>query len=367
MTTMTQKIPFLDIFVDDTRHATKIKASDYQSAGRSPIIDQGKNDVAGYADFDEGLYENVPSIVFGDHTGIFKYVTEPFFIGADGTKVIKTIRPDVDLRYLYHALRFMELPDGGYSRHYKWLKETVLPLPSEESQQRIARQLDQIEHTLGIAQQMLEKYDELIQSRFVEMFGTPGRPMVELGRVCDFYSGKTPSKQNKEFWNNGNIAWFSPKDMKQQYLMDSQDHITDKAVEETSLNLLSRGTAVIVVRGMILAHDVPVAVLKTEQAAINQDMKALLPNKPLDSTFLMFAVKYQEELLLAETGSSAHGTKKLDTGTLKRLPIPDAPVSEQSAFAEFVEHVEQQKATVHQTIDKLQTLYYSLAQQYFAV
>ncbi|WP_327078352.1 restriction endonuclease subunit S [Bifidobacterium criceti] len=344
-----------------------IKASDYCVSGRYPIIDQGQNAIAGYTDDATGIYENVPAIVFGDHTGVFKYVTQPFFIGADGTKVLETKDPTTEQRYLYHALRFVDLPDGGYSRHYKWLKEVAIRVPDTVLQRRIANRLDEIERLQRIAQDMLEKYDELIQSRFVEMFGSSDQEMVTLGECCMLQSGKTPSKRNADFWEHGTIPWFSPKDMKHPHLTDSQDHITEKAITDASMTVFTEPTVVVVVRGMILAHDVPIAVLSGPHVTINQDMKALIPKDAMDPTFLAEAVRNQEQLLLAETTQSAHGTYKLDAQVLVQIPIPHVQLPSQQRFAAFVEQVNQMKDATTRTLEQLQMLYDSLAQQYFAI
>ena len=80
---------FLDVMYDDTKNARKIKSRDYNNEGKYPIIDQSSKNVISYTDEIDGLYKDVPVIIFGDHTRRFKLVEEPFFIGADGTKVLK--------------------------------------------------------------------------------------------------------------------------------------------------------------------------------------------------------------------------------------------------------------------------------------
>lgn len=359
---MGERLTFKQIFADVTRKATKIPAGRYQTTGRYPIIDQSVNAIAGYTDSLDGIYADAPAIVFGDHTCAVKYGNEPFFIGADGTKVLKQVRADDDPRYLFHALRFVHLPDEGYTRHFKWLKECSFNIPEAREQHRIARILDSVQDQIAFVVQMLTKADELVQSRFVAMFdGVSHKPLSEL---CNFYSGGTPSKKKPEYWT-GSLPWFSPKDLKHPVLADSIDHIHDSVISQTSLKLLPAETVVIVVRGMILAHDVPVAILKVP-SAINQDLKALMPKEQCNPIFLAEAVRNQESLLLAETGSSAHGTKKIDTAVLGSVPIPAVDIALQNEFAEFVTRVESMKSDLTAQRDRLTTLYDSLAQRYFA-
>ena len=95
---------FFDVLIDDTKKAKKIKNQDYQIIGKYPIIDQSSELVAGYRDLEDGLYKNIPAIIFGDHTRRFKIIEEPFFIGADGTKVLRQKNNSYDYRYLYYYL-----------------------------------------------------------------------------------------------------------------------------------------------------------------------------------------------------------------------------------------------------------------------
>ena len=78
---------FDEIFVDMTRFGTKIPTSEYNDIGKYIIVDQSQNQVAGYTDNEQGLFNDLPAIIFGDHTRVIKYVDKPFFLGADGTKI----------------------------------------------------------------------------------------------------------------------------------------------------------------------------------------------------------------------------------------------------------------------------------------
>jgi len=73
---------------------------------------------------------------------------------------------------------------------------------------------------------------------------------VALGDVVDFYSGGTPSKSKPKLWQ-GNVPWFSAKDMKRPRLRDSADHVADDVFSSTPLRKLPAGTIAMVVRGMI--------------------------------------------------------------------------------------------------------------------
>ena len=102
-----------------------------------------------------------------------------------------------------------------------------------------------------------------------------------LGNVVDVVGGSTPSKENLSYWN-GSIPWVSPKDMKRPVIWDSEDHVSDSALRSGSLRLVSPPAVLMVIRGMILAHTVPIG-LTAAEVTVNQDIKALLPRSGLSA------------------------------------------------------------------------------------
>lgn len=150
-------------------------------------------------------------------------------------------------------------------------------------------------------------------------------PLVPLRYLVRFLSGGTPDKGNADFWSGGAIPWVSPKDMKVDRINDSEDHITVAALDGSSTQLVPVGSVLVVVRGMILAHTLPVAVT-TGPVTINQDIKALVCGQRILPEFLHAVLAGQAEWLLSQADSSAHGTKKLETEVLQRFEVPCPPL-----------------------------------------
>ena len=163
-------LSFNEIFMDSTRYGTKLPSSEYLEIGKNIIVDQGKEEIAGYTDLNDGIYTDVPAIVFGDHTRIIKYIDKPFFLGADGTKILKSKLNNSNYKYLYYALKNAYIPDTGYNRHFKWLKEVNIRIVDEKEQNRIASELDKINDIIVKQNSKMKLLDELVKARFVEMF-----------------------------------------------------------------------------------------------------------------------------------------------------------------------------------------------------
>ena len=110
----------------------QIPTKDYQNEGAIPIIDQSRDYIAGYTDDIESRVEShEPYIVFGDHTRILKYVPFPFAKGADGTQLIMSNNLDlVPQCFLFTSLVSVDLSNYSYARHFKYLKEEEILVPT---------------------------------------------------------------------------------------------------------------------------------------------------------------------------------------------------------------------------------------------
>ena len=166
-------LPFTKAFKDRTGGQTKIQKGDYLAKGKLPIIDQGQSLVGGYTDdITASCNVELPCIIFGDHTKIFKFIDAPFAIGADGVKVLSQ-REDIDSKFAYYYFETLSLPDVGYSRHFRFLKRTFFPLPPLEEQKRIAAILDQADVIRRKRKEAIALTEELLRSTFLDIFGDP--------------------------------------------------------------------------------------------------------------------------------------------------------------------------------------------------
>jgi type I restriction enzyme S subunit len=171
---------------------------------------------------------------------------------------------------------------------------------------------------------------------------------LSLKRFVRLSGGHTPSTGNPAFWD-GDMPWFSPKDMKADELHDSIDHVTELAVQESGLQVIEPGTTMIVVRGMILAHTFPVCVSQVK-ATINQDMKALVPEDGVDRRYLPWLLRGASALFLSLTEQSAHGTMALRTDRFMSEQLPIPPLSEQ---VEIVKHLEAERARIDALLSQI--------------
>ncbi len=134
-----------DCIVKPKCKIVKIPKNKFSESGKYPIVDQGKSLIGGYTDSEESLYNgDLPVILFGDHTLCLKYIDFKFALGADGVKVL-TPSKEFDPKYFYYALREVGIESRGYSRHYRYLLEEQIKVPSMELQKEFSQKMSYFE------------------------------------------------------------------------------------------------------------------------------------------------------------------------------------------------------------------------------
>ena len=143
----------------------KIKQQEYKVFGKYPVIDQSQNYIAGFCDDDEKVYRGeLPVIIFGDHTRVFKFVNFPFVVGADGVKVLIPNKEIYDPKFLFYTMLTLNIPSRGYNRHYKLLREKKLPLPPLEEQKQIVHILSTVDKKIEVEQKRKQVLKALFET-----------------------------------------------------------------------------------------------------------------------------------------------------------------------------------------------------------
>ena len=271
-----------------------------------------------------------------------------------------------DSRFVYYALstKKAELASLGSGSTFMELSADSLGavrlwLPEPKKQRKIADFLDQetakIDALINEKERLLKLLDgrrQALITKAVTRGLDPRVPMkpsglpwigdvpahwdeIRIGRLFRLVSGGTPSKDNPEFWE-GEIPWVSAKDMKSFGIVGSEDHISRGGLEAANLDLLAPGTLLLVVRGMILAHTIPISVCRVP-VTINQDMKGMVALRPVNADFVAKQLVANSAAFFATREESAHGTKALRTGDVKDISVFLPPTDEQATIMRYVE------------------------------
>ena len=337
---------FEELFVDKTKYGAKVQTTEYGKYGAHIIIDQGQSQIAGYTDREDGLFEEIPVIIFGDHTRVIKYVDKPFFLGADGVKVLRCKDENANYKYLYYALKNAKIPDTGYNRHFKWLKKVQIKYPNRDVQAEIVSILDKVSDIISKRTNELKILDDLIKARFVEMFGSIHEsteyPYAAVKDLTDVISGGTPSRDKAEYWEGGTIPWVKTTELQNNIIVNVDEYITEAGLNGSSAKLVPVGTVLVAMYGQGKTRGMT-AYLNIE-ACTNQACACILPSDRIDSMFMwkFFELSYEKLRSLAQGA----GQPNLNGNMIKNFQVLVPPIEQQKEYVDFVRQIDKSKVAV---------------------
>lgn len=331
---------FDEVFVDKTRLGKKIPKEEYKKKGKYIIIDQGKDKIAGFTDNEDGIFTDVPTIIFGDHTRIIKYIDKPFFLGADGVKVLKSKINNANYKYLYYALKAEYIPNTGYNRHFKWLKKVSINYPSFEKQKRIVKLLDNLSEVKNKKNEELKLCDTLIKARFVEMFGdlkfdTPVSKYIESLTAGKSLAGK--EKCTNKVLNTGAVSYDK---FKNDYKYLPSNYVPDENNKVRTGNvLISRMNTQELVGATAYVWEAP------ENTYLPDRLWRANLKENVNSIFLWQVLIHPLlKLQIQRVSSGTSGSmKNISKSNFLKLKVPDVNEESQNKFASFVQQVDKSK------------------------
>ena len=178
---------------------------------------------------------------------------------------------------------------------------------------------------------------------------------IPLSNIGAMSGGMTPSKNKSTFWD-GDVNWFSSKDIKTDELTSSELKITREATEATGLQVYSPGCMVMVARSGILKRTFPVSILRVE-GTVNQDLKVLLPFVNGIERYLQIMLRGMTGFILTSLVKTGTTVQSLKYEEFEAQPFPLPPLAEQQrivakvdelmALCDRLEAQQQQRETRH--------------------
>ena len=366
---------FEEIFIDKTKYGVKVQTSEYGEWGKHIIIDQGQLQIAGYTNREEGLFEEVPVVIFGDHTRVIKYVDEPFFLGADGVKVLRSKDENANYKYLYYALKNVKIPNTGYNRHFKWLKEVQINYPDKNKQAEIVEILDKVSNIIRKREAELSALDTLIKARFVEMFGDPYVNPLKW-KMLKIKDAVTIEPQNGLYKPQSDYV----TDGSGTPILRIDGFYNGRVTDFGSLKRL-KCSGIEQQRYLLLEDDIVInRVNSIEYLGKCAHIKGLLEDTVYESNMMRmhFDPEYYNPVYICQLLCSQyiydqivnHAKKAVNQASINQKDVLDfniyqPPLDLQNEFADFVNQVDKSKVAIQAALDKSQLLFDSLMQKYF--
>lgn len=216
--------------------------------------------------------------------------------------------------------RAKQISVGSLSPTINWktLAKEEFVLPPLEEQRRIAEVLGAgLSHAEAL--RSCEGCLSVLRRSHLDDFFRPRfRNGVRLPEVARILAGSTPSKRAPELWG-GDLPWASGKDLKSRSLSDTEDKLTEEGWRVATA--APRGSTLVVVRGMILAHTFPVVQCE-QDTAFNQDLRALVAGDGIEPEYLTLWAEWAAPWFLSCCAASSHGTKRIEGQVFGKALIP---------------------------------------------
>ena len=352
------------------RGSSSLKQSDViDKTGEYPIYG-----AAGYIGNVDFYHQDQPYIaVVKDGAGIGRTSLYPAKSSVIGTMQYLLPKENVLPEYLCYVVKYMHLEKyftGATIPHiyFKEYKKEEFNLDTLDKQKEIVNILGRIECVISSRQQELQKLDELIKARFVEMFGdvihnSKDWPIYtfseitssRLGKMLD--AKKQTGKRRYPYLANTNVKWF-------RFELENLNQMDFDEAERVEFELKDGDLLVCeggeIGRCAVWHNELQPCFFQKALHRVRCDREIILPD------YLAWWFRYQCEHNGFSTIAGAKATiSHLPGVKLKQLKVATPPLNLQNQFADFVQQVDKSKVAVQKALDETQKLFDSLMQQYF--
>ncbi len=277
----------------------------------------------------------------------------------------------VDKRYFVFAVQYklkeMELKTHGATMKHivkKDFDNTLIPFPSIKDQIEIANIISKTSEIISLRQEQLEKLEELIRARFVEMFGDPvsnsyGLPEATLPELGKFGRGVSKHRpRNDPRLLDGEYPLVQTGDVANASLYITSYNSTYSELGLKQSKMWSKGTLCIT----IAANIAKTAILEFD-ACFPDSVVGFIANEKTNNIFIHYWFSFFQAILESQAPESAQ--KNINLKILSELKVIVPEKEKQNEFVDFVHQVDKSKDSVQKALDEAQLLFDSLMQQYF--
>jgi type I restriction enzyme S subunit len=359
-----------------------VETTDYDDSFETPVLTAGKSFLLGYTEDKEGIFKNVPAIIFDDFTTSFHYVDFPFKVKSSAMKILTAKEDFVDLKYVYLQMKQVKIDTQLHKRYWiSRFSNKEIPFPKIDIEKKYSKNQQAIAQILGDAaalrdktKQLLTEYDLLAQSLFLDMFGDSyhnpkGFDLVKLNYFIDkLESGKSVNSTNDKYIID-EIGI-----LKTSCVYDGVFDVSEaKVIREDELGKAKLNPK----KDSIIISRMNTEELVGKSAYVDKDYNNLfLPDRlwqsvksNVDYSVLWLSHAISQNSFMKSISRVATGTsgsmKNISQKKFLGLKIINPPIALQNQFAEKIDLIEQQKAIAKQELQESEDLFNCLLQKAF--
>lgn len=315
--------------------------------------------------------------VVKDGAGVGRIMSLPAKSSVIGTMQYILPKNDIDIAYLAYAMEYMNLAKyytGATIPHiyFKDYQNEMLPLPSIEEQRHIAAVLDKVSKLISKRKAQLDKLDELVKSRFVEMFGdmfVNNKKWEEerLINIASIVSGITKGRKVKDTQlfevpymavsnvKDGYIDWTTIKT-----IMATRAEIEQYRLYPYDVLMTEGGDPDKLGRGAVIYQPLKDSIHQNHIFRVRVNTDKILP------VFFAEYLQHQKaKRYFLECAKQTTGIASINMKQLSALPVLCPPMELQQQFSSYLANIKKIKSTIQKSLDQLETLKKALMQKYF--
>ena len=308
-----------------------------------------------------------------DGAGIGRAMLLPAYSSVIGTMQYILPNEKIDIKYLYYAIVHMNLAkyfSGATIPHiyFKDYQKEPLNIPEITEQRKIACIFEKIDRVIDCHKLQLAKLDQLVKSRFIELFGDPianqyGWDTTNIGTIVTEvrYGTSRPAVENGKYpyLRMNNLTFDGHLDLKDLKRIDIPDEEIEKCIVRKGDVLFNRTNSVELV-GKTCVFD-----LDEEMVIAGYIIRVRLGQKMIPTVFSAFMNSQPIKEQLRSMAKGAVNQANINAQELQSIRIYLPPMELQNQFAAFVEQTDKSKSAIRASLEKLEILKKSLMQQYF--
>ena len=249
----------------------------------------------------------------------------------------------------------------------KQVAKYSVPVPSRSEQQQVSENLDKVNDLIALRKEQLTKLDQLVKSRFIELFGDPvsnphGYPKVPLSELAEIKIGPFGSLLHKEDYIANGHALVNPSHIVAGKIsVDDELTVSDEKFSELSAYHLQIGDVVMGRRGEMGRC----AVVQTDGLLCGTGSLWIRTKGDVTADYLQKIISFPSFKKTIEDMAVGQTMPNLNVPIVSRFQIIKPPIEVQKAYYSFVEQTDKSKMAIQHSLDKLELLKKSLMQEYF--
>lgn len=353
-----------------------VSSEDYSDSYKTPVLTAGKTFILGYTNDTEGIYKNLPVIIFDDFTTESKYVDFDFKVKSSAMKILKA-ENNITLKYLYYLMQTLSFNHDTHKRY--WISEyskLKIDIPDKiEEQQEIVQVLDTMNDIIRLREECISHAQDLIPALFQEMFGdldcNNSYKKVLFGDIItvltDYHANGSYEKlkEHVTLLDNPDYALMvRTTDLEKNNFIDNVKYISQSAYEFLEKSKIYGGE--IIINKIGSAGNV--YLMPKLNRPVSLGMNAFLiriDEKCANNIFIynLLTSSYGKKIIQEKVSGAV--TKTITKNSIRSLKLYLPPVEQQELFAEKAQEIEAYIKTQQAELENAKQMFQSLLHHAF--